>query len=579
MVPGVTGFTWFNRLGVRLVLLLGLALLPIGLIAMVQTYRMLEDAKARVDASLLGQSLAASANERRQITRTMGLAEALALITPNLLDDPEGCIAYMQDIVARSDSIIFAGFTDMTGTLTCGSRGTGRVLSTPEAAQGYVAAATTNVTISLQTAVTNTAAVLIRRPVFDGATGLGYVTVTLPYGTVSSGRRLEELAVPFDVLTFDVTGTPLSSAMGLESAENRLPANRALANLATDNGAVFEDVDKVGRKRIFSVVPVVSGQIFALGVWPINAWRVGLGGYLTAMAFPALMWLASLTVAYVAVHRLVIRHIRTLRRNIRTFGAVRRIRGIENPKDMPAELREVSEAFVTLTEKVLRDEADQENMLHEKDVLLKEVHHRVKNNLQLIASITSMQIRRTTNPEARFLLRRLQDRVLGLATVHRSLYQASVLSKIRADEVITDLARQLSRSAALPEAPVDFMLKTEPVMLYPDQAVPLSLLVTEAITNAYKYIGRPPGGVPWVTLDLQVLDNGQVQLSVNNSTGPALNDPDDPQVSGLGSQLIAAFVMQLGGTVESGPTPDDAFQLRVTFTRADFTSEQDAPAV
>jgi two-component sensor histidine kinase len=81
----------------------------------------------------------------------------------------------------------------------------------------------------------------------------------------------------------------------------------------------------------------------------------------------------------------------------------------------------------------------------------------------------------------------------------------------------------------------------------------------------------------WVTLDLRVLDNDEVELTVRNSTGPALVEQDVGEVSGLGSQLIAAFVMQLGGVNTSGPTDDNAYQVRVTFTRADFTTEQDAP--
>jgi len=578
MVPGLWGIGGLDRLGVRLVFMLGLALLPVGLIVMFQTHRVMEDAAARLDSSLLGESLAASANERQQIARIMGLSEALALIVPNLLETPEACNDHMRRMVAQVETIVFAGFTDMTGHLACASRDVGQQTGTPELSQRQIDRLQTSVTVSAQTALTGTAALLVRHPVRAGGVGIGYVTLTLPYHSVVLGQEMTPPAAPIDVLTFDTAGTPLTSELGLRSVGGRLPANRALANLAVNHGAVFEDVDRTGEDRIYAVVPLVQGQIFALGVWPKSAWRVGVSGYLAALAFPALMWLASLAVAYFAVHRLVIRHIRTLRRNIRTFGAVRRIRPSDNTTDIPIELREVTDAFTRLTEQVLRDEADQENMLHEKDVLLKEVHHRVKNNLQLISSITNMQIRRARHGETKFMLRRLQDRVMSLATVHRSLYQASVLSEVPADELIAELARQLARSASLPEQPIDFSMKTDPVLLYPDQAVPLSLLVTEAITNAYKYIGRPAHGQPWVSLVLQQLDNGQVQLSVRNSIGTPVTAPDADEVSGLGTHLISAFVMQLGGTHVAGETADGAYEVQVVFSRADFSKDAvDAP--
>ena len=84
--------------------------------------------------------------------------------------------------------------------------------------------------------------------------------------------------------------------------------------------------------------------------------------------------------------------------------------------------------FLSMAEGILQDEAELEDALREKSLLIREVHHRVKNNLQLIASIMNMQIRRSRNSETTSVVRRLQDRVLGLARVHRQMYEAQTLA-------------------------------------------------------------------------------------------------------------------------------------------------------
>ena len=104
---------------------------------------------------------------------------------------------------------------------------------------------------------------------------------------------------------------------------------------------------------------------------------------------------------------------------------------------------------------VLHDEAMLEDSVHQKDVLLLEVHHRVKNNLQLIASIMNLQIRKSINPEARVMLRNLHDRVMSLATVHRELYQTSGLVDVRADELLESIVSQVLRMGARTEQPID----------------------------------------------------------------------------------------------------------------------------
>ena len=117
-----------------------------------------------------------------------------------------------------------------------------------------------------------------------------------------------------------------------------------------------------------------------------------------------------------------------------------------------------------------------------KDATIREIHHRVKNNLQLIASIMNMQMRQTRTAEAKGVLRGVQERIMSLATIHKSLYQTTGLSDIRANELLADIIRQTLRMATGPGKRINVSTDFDAISLTPDQAVPLSLLLTEAMT-------------------------------------------------------------------------------------------------
>jgi two-component sensor histidine kinase len=200
------------------------------------------------------------------------------------------------------------------------------------------------------------------------------------------------------------------------------------------------------------------------------------------------------------------------------------------------------------------DEARMEDALREKNVLLKEIHHRVKNNLQLISSIMNMQIRAAREEETVAFLRRLQERVLGLAAVHRNLYQANDLSRTDAGRLLEDLFRQLLSMSPRTAEEVQFRGEFDQLTLYPDQALPLSLLASELGTNALNHVSAPAGQPKTITVTLRKLPSGEAELACENSIGPDSKPATAAPGQGLGTRLIRAFAAQLGGTVETETT-------------------------
>jgi two-component sensor histidine kinase len=284
------------------------------------------------------------------------------------------------------------------------------------------------------------------------------------------------------------------------------------------------------------------------------------------MALPLMMWLLSLLVAYFTVNRLLLRPLGALQGRMQAFTAGDRMLPPFRLEGAPDELTDLADTFDAMTSRIVRDETRLEKAVHDQELLLKEVHHRVKNNLQLIASILNMQIRQHRSPENRAILRRVQDRVMSLATVHQHLYQTPALSALKADTLLSEIVnRKLGEIGALGgeiEVTTDFA----PVRLYPDQAVPLALLVGEAVTNVFHHVGQPRSGVrPWMRVSLAEEPDGTVRLVIANSGGEKLAAAQSEYSAGLGTRLIEAFAQQLEGTLERRDSEDEGWELRLSF--------------
>ena len=181
-----------------------------------------------------------------------------------------------------------------------------------------------------------------------------------------------------------------------------------------------------------------------------------------------------------------------------------------------------------------------------KDATIREIHHRVKNNLQLIASIINMQSRVIDDADAKRVLRSVQDRVASLATIYKNLYQAEHLDSVEADRLISDIINQMVLASIGPRSRLKVETHLDRVTLLPDQAVPLTLLTTEAFTNALKY-AFPAGRRGTIRVVLRRLDPERVELSVTDDGIGTAATHDPAREPGIGTGLIEAFVQQIDG--------------------------------
>ena len=203
-----------------------------------------------------------------------------------------------------------------------------------------------------------------------------------------------------------------------------------------------------------------------------------------------------------------------------------------------------------------------ESALAEKTILLKEIHHRVKNNLAVVSSLLSMKADAVTNPTARLALQESQQRVYSMALIHEHLYGNDRLDRIDFAQYATQLINRLH--VALPAEPdrIAIELTLEPIELAIEQAVPCGLILNELLTNAFKYAfhGRARGRI---AVSFRQSASGMRELSVeDDGIGFPADQLDGPNGNSLGLRIVGVLTHQLDGTLSREPCSGTRMVLR-----------------
>ncbi len=193
---------------------------------------------------------------------------------------------------------------------------------------------------------------------------------------------------------------------------------------------------------------------------------------------------------------------------------------------------------------VLRSEDALRSSLREKETLLKEIHHRVKNNLQVIASLLRLQARHLRDEQGRTMFDESQNRVHSIALVHEMLYQAGDLARVDFGEYLRTLTRHLADGWRGTAGNVDLRVDASEVQLAVDTAIPCGLIVTELVTNSLKH-AFPKGASGTIQVTAARRSDGWLTLTVQDDGVGLPADFDLRRSSNLGLELVATLVRQL----------------------------------
>ncbi|MDZ7312100.1 MAG: ATP-binding protein [candidate division KSB1 bacterium] len=201
--------------------------------------------------------------------------------------------------------------------------------------------------------------------------------------------------------------------------------------------------------------------------------------------------------------------------------------------------------------------------LKEKDLLLKEIHHRVKNNLQVIASLLNLQAGYIKDESAHEIFRESQNRIKAMALIHEKLYHSQDLTSIDFASYIRNLAVHLFRSYKINAHAVNLQIEVDPIVLDIDTAIPCGLIVNELVSNSLKHAFLPPwqGKTGEIRIAMHQHEGKRLALIVSDTGVGFPKDLDFRNTASLGLQLVNTLTEQLEGTIALDTNGGTTFKI------------------
>ncbi len=205
-----------------------------------------------------------------------------------------------------------------------------------------------------------------------------------------------------------------------------------------------------------------------------------------------------------------------------------------------------------LTEKKIAEKTIKKNM-EDKEILLKEIHHRVKNNLQIITSLLNLQSHITENQSVKAILFQSKTRIESMCKVHEMLYGSKDLSSINYGDYLQDLLSKLILNAKGESNSITLKLAVGDLILNINTAIPLGLLINELVTNSLKY-AFPNSDEGTISIAIQLIDDKRLELKYSDDGIGYPTTITFENTQSLGFQLISSLIEQLNGKVKRNST-------------------------
>ncbi|MGR3304153.1 MAG: ammonium transporter [Candidatus Scalindua sp.] len=247
---------------------------------------------------------------------------------------------------------------------------------------------------------------------------------------------------------------------------------------------------------------------------------------------------------------------RTMDRQARTGDMSLRV-----PVEPFTEVGQIAARYNWVMDALEKESAKTENSLKEKEMLLREIHHRVKNNLQVISSLISLQSRYRKDEQAIEMAKESQNRIKAMALIHEKLYRSKDFANVEFSDYIKDLVNDLFASYKVSSSRIALKLDIENISLGIDTAIPTGLIVNELVSNSLKY-AFPEGKDGEIRISLRSLNDGEKELIVSDNGVGLPESLDIKKAESLGLRMIINLTERsLHGHVNINKSNGTEFQI------------------
>jgi two-component sensor histidine kinase len=553
--------SWFGRnagLRPRLVLIVGIAMLAPGVLAVLQAISSYNSSMRSLEQNLAQAAQLSASEEVSVISASREILTSLAAHPDVRAGSGPACRRALQRAIGGLDQYSGAVVVNAAGTITCASGPLSSVVSVADRAwfreivdgDGFVVS---DLVLSrwLGTWGIVTAVPMIdEQGVIQGSIAL-FIGLDWLARRYKRGGEEEETAFALldskgEIITGDTKRSPAKSPL----PRKELIVEQLRSHLQRAQTQTFRARGHDGTWRLYAISPLLGGRIFVILGTPV---LTAIGPLALQVAWgvftPLLMWALAIAVVWFGIEHMVVRWITYLERITSAYASGRQGVRPERVSAAPAEIRSLGETFSRMADLISAREAELRDSLAQKEVLVREIHHRVKNNLQLVMSLLNLHARRIRDPRAEVAFAEARSRINALATLHRRLYESESLQEIDLKWFLEDLCAELRRGGLSRGRHVELTVDSPSEVIGPEVAVPLGLLVTEAITNAYKHAFNDSGGGH---INVRVTRDSPTTLALTVGDDGVGFDPGSGTAdgNGLGRSLIEAFVRQLRGELE-----------------------------
>jgi two-component sensor histidine kinase len=536
---------------VRLGLALALALLPVLVLSGLQSALVFQRDATDKRADLVGAARRGAVAARARIAESQQLLRGLDAIATS-----HQCVTLLAETKARLPGYVNIIRFNKDGWVKCSA--TPVPVEPDRAMQPWFEALASGRTTSVSSEPESDYAsdpVLLSNVRVEQTDGqfVGVLTAVITLGSLLPDRV--NLAIPGDsqVALADASGQMISTAFAQD-----FPAHlgRWLSGDARGEGVVWLAPDRDGQDRLYTATPVVGRDVYLV----LSAPSEGILSWarlnpVSAFILPILAFVLALVAVWWVAEQAVVRWVVYLRRiaNLYARGrySVRPLKAVA----APSEIRELADTFGAMAATIsARDAMLKENLLA-KDDLMREIHHRVKNNLQVISSLLNIQLRHLRDSGAISALNDTRQRIMALGLIYRALYESPNIKQVDFTIFLRDLIGQLLLDRKGGDHSIRTELKADPLIIDPDRLAPLALFIVEAISNACNHDFQDTEGL--ISIDFHVQD-GHADLTVSDTGASREGEAGE-------RTMMAVFARQLGGVIADTNDPACRHAVHLTF--------------